>query len=316
MTEQVRFISRICEIRDEAEGVKSFLIEQEDGTAWPDWSPGAHVDLVLDHGLGRQYSLCGDALDRQHLRFAVLREPASRGGSAMLHEQVGVGDTLPVVAVRNNFPLVEADQYRLVAGGIGITPLLAMARELERQGKNWTLLYGGRTRASMAFLAELAHYGEKVTIRPQDESGLLDLASFLGSAESGKVAYCCGPEALIQAVEAHCAGWPEDAVQIERFRPREPGSSVNSGPFEVELRKSGIIVQVPADKSIADALDEVGIHIPRSCNEGTCGTCITKVLEGTPDHRDSFLRPKQRELNNKILVCCSRSLSPRLVLDV
>lgn len=316
MTEVVNFVSRVEAIRDEAEGVKSFAIARVDGEPWPEWAPGAHVDLNLAGTLGRQYSLCGDPRDRGRLEFAVLREPASRGGSALLHEGTAVGGTIGVVAVRNNFPLVEAEHYLLVAGGIGITPLLAMARELERQGKSWHLLYGGRTRASMAFLAELARYGDRVTIRPEDEFGLLDLAGFLGTAEPGKVTYCCGPEALIQAVERHCEQWPEEALQIERFRPREQDRWVTSGAFEIELRRAGMTITVPADKSIADALDEVGIHIPRSCNEGTCGTCLTKVLEGVPDHRDSFLRPKQREQNNKILVCCSRALSDRLVLDV
>lgn len=315
MTEQIGFPARISEIRDVAVGVKSFSLERLDGADWPGWAPGAHIDLALDDQLSRQYSLYGDPGDSRLLHFAVLREPASRGGSSKLHDQLRIGDPLEVLALRNHFPLVEAERYLLVSGGIGITPLLAMVRELERQGKDWQLLYGGRTRASMAFLDELAKYGDKVQIQPQDESGLLDLASFLGSAQTGKVAYCCGPEPLIQAVEAHCAGWPEESVQIERFRPRQQEETVVSGPFEVELRKSGITVTVPADKSIADALEEVGHHIPRSCNEGTCGTCITKVLEGIPDHRDSFLRPKQRALNNKILVCCSRSLTPRLVLD-
>lgn len=315
MTEPAQFVARVAAIRDEADGVKSFAIERVDGQPWPQWAPGAHVDLVLDGKLGRQYSLCGDPDDRARLEFAVLREPASRGGSSFLHERIDVGATIPVVAVRNNFPLVGAQTYRLVAGGIGITPMLAMVRSLDHQGKDWKLLYGGRTRASMAYLDELAAYGDRVTIQPQDEAGLLDLATYLGTAEPGKVAYCCGPEPLIQAAEQHCAAWPEEALQIERFRPREQDGPGASGAFEVELRRSGITVTVPADKSIADALEEVGIHIPRSCNEGTCGTCLTRVLEGIPDHRDSFLRPKQRELNNRMLICCSRAMSARLVLD-
>lgn len=316
MTGETGFPARICAIRDEAEGVKSFALERTDGADWPAWTPGAHVDLALAGGICRQYSLYGDPADGRHLHFAVLREPASRGGSAQLHEQVRAGDPIDVVAVRNNFPLIDAQRYLLVAGGIGITPLLGMVRKLQQQGKDWHLLYGGRSRASMAFLDELAAYGDRVLIRPQDEFGLLDLATFLGQPDAGTVAYCCGPEPLIQAVEGQCTAWPEEALQIERFHPRQQEAFVASGPFEVELRKSGKVVTVPADKSIADALDDVGVHIPRSCNEGTCGTCITKVLEGIPDHRDSFLRPKQRAQNNRIMACCSRSLSPRLVLDV
>ena len=298
MTGEAVYPARIADIRDEAEGVKSFALARTDGGDWPAWTPGAHVDVALGGGLNRQYSLHGDPADPSYLHFAVLREPASRGGSAALHDTLRTGDPLDVIA-----------------GGIGITPLLAMARALDVAGKDWHLLYGGRSRASMAFLDVLQAYGDRVTVRPQDEFGLLDLAGFLGPHTPGTVAYCCGPEPLILAVEAACASWPEEALQIERFRPKEQELPMSETSFEVELRKSGMVVTIPADKSIAEALDAAGVHIPRSCNEGTCGTCITRVLEGLPDHRDSFLRPKARAQNNKILVCCSRSLSARLVLD-
>jgi ferredoxin-NADP reductase len=234
----------------------------------------------------------------------------------MLHDQLAIGDEIAITALRNNFPLVDADRYLLVAGGIGITPILAMARLIESRGQDWQLLYGGRTRASMAFLEELAPFGDKVMIRPEDEFGLLDLGSFLGAAAPGKIAYCCGPEPLIAAVERHCADWPEEALQVERFRPREQEAHGADRSFEVELRRTGKVLTIPPDRSIADVLDDAGIHIPRSCNEGTCGTCITKVVEGVPDHRDSFLRPGQRAENKRIMACCSRSLSARLVLDV
>lgn len=310
------FRARIREVREEASGVKSFALEAIDGGSLPAWESGAHVDMMLAPGISRQYSICGDPADRSCLRFAVLREPESRGGSILLHEKFNVGDEVQVVAVRNNFALVPAELTLLVAGGIGVTPLLAMARELERQGHAWRMLYGGRSRASMAFLDELSFYGDKVIVRPQDEFGLLDLASFLGAPEPGKVAYCCGPEPLIKAVEAYCADWPEESLQIERFRPKEQEPHLPDAPFEVELRQSGKTVTVAPGQSIADALEQVGVFIPRSCNEGTCGTCLTRVIEGTPDHRDSFLRPKQRAKNNSIMVCVSRSLTQRLVLDV
>jgi ferredoxin-NADP reductase len=316
MTGEAGLPARIRAIQDEALGVRSFVVERIDSAEWPEWAPGAHVDLALGRGMNRQYSLCGQPEDRKHLRFAVLREPASRGGSATLHDKLQVGDPLDVLAVRNHFPLIEAERYLLIAGGIGITPLLAMARELERTGKDWGLLYGGRSRASMAFLDEMAAYGDRVQVRPQDEFGLLDLAAFIGAARPGKVVYCCGPEPLLQAVEAQCADWPEEALQIERFHPRLQEVKLTSPAFDVELRKSGLTITIPPDQTIADALDAIGVHIPRSCNEGTCGTCITKVLEGIPDHRDSFLRPKHRAENKRIMVCCSRSLTPRLVLDV
>ena len=309
------FLARVIAVHEAAQGVKAFVIAADDGAALPAWAPGAHVDLALTETLSRQYSLCGDPTDRTHLRCAVLRDAHSRGGSRLMHDAVAAGDTLRVIGVRNAFPIVAATHYLLIAGGIGVTPLLAMAQELERQGKPWQMLYGGRSRASMAFLSELAVYGAKVLIRPEDEFGLLDLAGFLGTTEPGKVAYCCGPEPLIKAVERHCAAWPEDLLQIERFRPKVTTVVGIDPPFEVELRQSGVTVTVPTGESIADTLDAIGIHIPRSCNEGTCGTCLTRVIEGLPDHRDSFLRPKQHAKNDRMLVCCSRSLTPRLVLD-
>lgn len=316
MSESPGFTARVAEVRDESEGVRSFLLEPLGRAGAVKWEPGAHFDLALAPGLNRQYSLCGDASDPASLRFAVLREPQSQGGSSLLHDTIRRGDTLQVTAVRNNFPLVEAQSYLLVAGGIGITPLLAMARKLEQSGRDWRLLYGGRTRASMAFTDELAGYGAKVEICPEDECGLLDLASFLGSPEDGKVVYCCGPEPLTKAVESHCAAWPEDALQIERFHPKEQEPHEADIAFEVELQQSGKVLTIPADQSIAETLEEAGVYIPRSCNEGTCGTCLTSVVEGVPDHRDSFLRPRQREKNRLIMVCCSRSKTPRLVLDV
>jgi ferredoxin-NADP reductase len=310
------FVTVVREAKAEAEGIRSFLLERSNGAEFPRWTPGAHIDLALDNGLNRQYSLCGDPGDPKHLRIAVLREDASRGGSALMHDTLEAGSELKVVALRNNFPLVEADRYLMIAGGIGITPILAMVRQLEASGKDWRLLYGGRSRTSMAFRDELAAFGERVLIAPQDETGLLDIAGFLGAYTVGKVAYCCGPEPLIHAVETHCRDWHEDAMQIERFRPREPDAVSQDTAFKVELRKSGMVVTIPADRTIADRLEEAGVYIARSCNEGTCGTCITKVVEGIPDHRDSFLRPKQRAENKRIMVCCSRSLSERLVLDV
>lgn len=316
MTSENGFLARIKDIRLEASGVKSFVIEAADGAELPLWSPGAHVDLALTPGVNRQYSLCGNPGDHRTARFAVLKELQSRGGSVMLHDRVKTGDVLEVAAVRNHFPIVAAQQFRLVAGGIGITPLLAMACELDRQGMDWQLLYGGRTRGHMAFLDELEIFGDKVHIRPQDEFGLLQIGEFLGPEEPGKVVYCCGPEPLIKAVEAYCAGWDESALQIERFHPKEQAPHAPDSAFEVELRRSGKTVTVQAEQSIADALEGVGVVIPRSCNEGTCGTCITKIIDGIPDHRDSFLRPKQRDKNNVVMVCCSRSRSPRLVLDV
>jgi ferredoxin-NADP reductase len=303
-------------ITREAEGVISIGLSAADGGALPAWTPGAHVDLLLDARIERQYSLCGDTNEPRRWRVAVLREPASRGGSAWLHERLQVGDRLLASPPRNHFALEPADAYVLVAGGIGITPLLPMVRELARQGAKWRLLYGGRKRASMAFICELERYGERVRVEPEDEHGLLDLERWIGPPGTAVGVYCCGPEALLAAVESQCRDWPEGALHVERFRPRPAIQPGDDGSFELILGRSGRSCVVAPHETILDALDRLGVHVPRSCGEGTCGTCLTAVLEGTPDHRDSFLMGKKRAANDAICVCCSRSRMPRLVLDL
>ncbi len=308
---------RVSRLEAIAADVVAISLGKTDGTDFPEWSAGAHIDVLIDGALERQYSLCGRLEDRTQLRIAVLRDPASRGGSQALHEKLHLGDTLFIRAPRNNFPLVDADETIFIAGGIGITPIHAMIAELEREGKPWKLLYGGRSRATMAFRDELAEYGEdRVQIQPEDEAGLLDIAAWIGEPRPACAIYCCGPERLIAAVENACVGWPEDALHVERFRPADGALEGKDEAFEVVLARKGISIEVAPGQAIADALEAVGVHIPRSCNEGTCGTCITKVLEGTPDHRDSFLRGRMRSENKKIMVCCSRALSARLILDI
>ncbi|EPJ38365.1 putative Phenoxybenzoate dioxygenase subunit beta [Streptomyces afghaniensis 772] len=176
-----------------ADGVLALTLRHPLGEPLPVWEPGAHIDVVLGPGLERQYSLCGDPADRSAWRIAVLREPDGRGGSAHVHEQVGQGDKVRVRGPRNNFALEPAPRYRFVAGGIGITPILPMLAAAEAAGAEWTLLYGGRTRRSMAFGEELARYGDRVTIAPEDETGLLDLPSVLDDVPEGTLVYCCGP---------------------------------------------------------------------------------------------------------------------------
>lgn len=310
----IEVVAQAVETR--AAGVVSITLARADGGLLPVWAPGAHIDVCVGKDLVRQYSLCGAPGGRESYRIGVLREPASRGGSAALHEQLKPGDALRIHAPRNNFPLPEAAEYVFVAGGIGITPFLPMLAVLEQRGANWKLLYGGRSRASMAFLDELAVYGARVKVQPEDEQGLLDIAAWVGAPRPDCAVLCCGPERLLAAVEKHCATWPEEALLVERFRAAPQAEHAPDHEFEVVLAKTGITVTVPAGVTIADALEEQGVYIPRSCNEGTCGTCVTKVLEGVPDHRDSFLRGKARTENKRITVCCSRSQTPRLVLDV
>ncbi|MEW2357098.1 PDR/VanB family oxidoreductase [Spirillospora sp. NPDC029432] len=297
-----------------ADGVVALTLARPDGGRLPDWTPGAHVDLVLPGGLTRQYSLCGDRWDARSYRVGVLREPAGRGGSAFVHDELREGDLVGIGGPRNNFRLVPAERYLFIAGGIGITPLLPMIVQAELLGIGWRLLYGGRTRASMAFLDELAPYGDKVAVVPQDEHGLLDLAAWLPDPAGTKV-YCCGPGALLDAVERRCAGWPPGLLRTERFVAAARRSAVD-GAFEVELRRSGRTLTVGPRQSLLQALGEAGVPVLSSCRQGLCGTCETTVLDGVPDHRDSLLDDAERAAGDCMFVCVSRAAGDRLVLDL
>lgn len=298
--------TEVAEIRRVADDVVALKLVCEEPL--PAWTPGAHIEVLLANGLVRQYSLCGDPND-PHWTIAVLREPASRGGSEAIHS-LRSGDRLRVRGPNNHFALEHADAYLFIAGGIGITPLLPMIRRVDAP---WRLIYGGRRRASMAFADELVAYGERVQLWPQESHGLLDLDACLGQPRSDTAVYCCGPEPLIAAVEERCAEWPASALHEERFRPRDTGPA--SGAFEVVLERSGLSLTVQPDQSIVDALEDAGVFIETSCREGICGTCETAVLDGLPDHRDAYLTDAERASNRTILPCCSRSVTPRLVLD-
>ncbi|PWI14142.1 oxidoreductase [Streptomyces sp. Act143] len=295
-----------------AAGVLALTLRHPLGEPLPAWEPGAHVDVVLGPGLERQYSLCGDPSDRAAWRIAVLREPDGRGGSTHVHEQVGQGDKVRVRGPRNHFALRPAPRYRFIAGGIGITPILPMLAAAEAAGAEWSLLYGGRTRQSMAFTDELSRYGDRVTVAPQDESGLLDLAPVLDDVPDGTLVYCCGPGPLLDAVEARC---PAGRLHVERFTPKAQETGGNT-EFEVELARSGVTVTVPADVSVLDAVRATGVEVLYSCTEGTCGTCETDVLDGTPDHRDSVLTDEEQEAGETMMICVSRCRGRRLVLDL
>ncbi|WP_370962747.1 2Fe-2S iron-sulfur cluster-binding protein [Amycolatopsis sp. cg9] len=286
-----------------ADDVVRLTVRAPDGEPLPPWEPGAHVDLELPGGV-RQYSLCGRPEDTSAYQVAVLREPAGRGGSAYVHDELAPGHRVRVSAPRNHFPLVPAERYLFVAGGIGITPILPMLDRVT----DWQLVYGGRTRSSMAFTDDLARYGDRVTIRPQDEDGLLGLAAL--PVGPGTAVYCCGPAPLLAAVEALGL----ENLHVERFTP-EPDDAPRTA-FEVELAGSGRVLAVPADRSILDVVGEAGVPVLSSCREGTCGTCETGVLGGTPDHRDAVLTAAERAESEVMMLCVSRSRSPRLVLDL
>ncbi|MEV8427499.1 PDR/VanB family oxidoreductase [Streptomyces sp. HUAS 31] len=295
-----------------ADGVLVLTLCHPLGEPLPAWEPGAHIDVALGPELERQYSLCGDPVDRTAWRIAVLREPDGRGGSAYVHAQLGRGDKVRVRGPRNHFRLEPAPRYRFIAGGIGITPILPMLAAAEAAGAEWTLLYGGRTRRSMAFTQELERYGDRVTVTPQDESGLLDLASALGDLPGSTLVYCCGPGPLLDAVEELC---PAGVLHVERFQPKEQLGGGDT-EFEVELAQSGRTLTVAPGVSVLDTVRAAGVEVLYSCTEGTCGTCETDVLDGTPDHRDSVLTREEQESGETMMICVSRCRGKRLVLDL
>lgn len=299
-----------------AEGVLQLTFTRTDGGEFGPWEPGAHVDLVLAPDLVRQYSLCGDPADHTVLRVAVLDVPDGRGGSRFVHEKLDVGSTVRMRGPRNNFRLLAARHYVFVAGGIGITPLLPMVAAAQAAGADWRLLYGGRTRASMAFLEDLVGaYGERVTVLPQDEVGHIDLDELPTDCGEDTLVYCCGPEPLLTAVEERADTWRSGALRVERFTPRQQEAAPGSA-FDVELADSGVTIHVPGDRSILEAVEESGVQVLSSCREGTCGTCETPVLGGLPDHRDALLNEEERESGEMMMVCVSRSRTPKLTLEL
>ena len=307
----------VREARSVADGVIALTLADPQGGELPPWTPGAHIDFVLTDDLVRQYSLCSSPSKPDVWRVGVLRAPDSRGGSERVHDSLSQGSIVRVRGPRNHFPLVASPRYLFIAGGIGITPLVPMIAEADAAGADWQLLYGGRERASMAFLDELAQYGDRVTVVPQDKKGMLDLESVLGTPQPDTLVYCCGPEGLLAAVEKFCERWPPGSLHLERFsaKPQEPGAEADS-EFELVLQRSGLTLQVPPDKSVLTVVREAGVSVLASCMEGICGTCETEVIEGDVDHRDSVLSEEEQASNEYMMVCVSRCRSPRLVLDL
>lgn len=301
-----------------ADGVVTLTLATFDGSVLPEWTPGAHIDLLLAPSLVRQYSLCGSTSNRSEWRVGVLLDPSSRGGSRFVHDNLLEGATVRVRGPRNHFPMVSSPRYQFVAGGIGITPIMTMIEAANARGDEWNLLYGGRQRASMAFVEELSHFGERVTVCPQDEQGMLDLDALLSEVRDDTLIYCCGPEGLLRAVEQACHAWPVGALHIERFaaKPAVEPSPKALDSFEVVCQRSGATFTISADETIYDVLEEADIDVLGSCMEGICGTCETEVIEGEPDHRDSILSDADRASGNTMMICVSRSRSKRLVLDL
>jgi ferredoxin-NADP reductase len=290
-----------------ADGVVLLRLE---GAGLPPWEPGAHLDLVLPSGLVRQYSLCGDPEDRSSYTLATRLVEDGRGGSREVHEHLRQGMRVEVRGPRNRFPLVDAPAYVFVVGGIGITPVLPMLRALP-EGTDWRLLYGGRTRASMPFLEEIGKLDRsKVTVVAEDEDGLPDLEALFADLAPGAAVYCCGPDGLTAAVEARI---PANAtLHLERFTARAPTGGDTA--FEVELRRSGRTVTVPAGSTVLAAVRTELPGTLYSCEQGFCGTCRQRVLEGEIEHRDELLTDAERD--DSMLICVSRTRGERIVLDM
>ncbi|TCP45795.1 ferredoxin-NADP reductase [Tamaricihabitans halophyticus] len=300
-----------------AEGVHELRFRASDGGELPEWEPGAHITITLPNGQARDYSLCSDPADRTEWTVAVLRERDSRGGSSYVHEQLRVGEQLAVAGPRNNFPLRPADSYLLIAGGIGITPIKAMAERLAAQEVEWSMLYCGRSRAGMAYLSELHGIaGARLRLHCDDEQGgPPDLATILAGCADGTQVYCCGPEALLAAVESQMVD--PDLLHIERFRAAAPVEATgDESAFDVVCAGSGLRVTVQPGVSIVDSLASAGVEVLTSCREGICGTCETKVLGGVPQHRDSILTDQERSAGETMMLCVSRCQSAELELDL
>lgn len=306
-------------VREESDGVRSLeLAAANPADQLPPWTPGAHIDVILGDGpepLVRQYSLCGEVSSGDSWQVAVLRAPESRGGSAYVHDSVREGDVMRVRGPRNHFGLVSSPRYLFIAGGIGITPILPMIAEAEAVGAQWCLVYGGRSRAAMAFLGRLEGYGDKVQVVPEDETGLLDIQAVLATPQSDTLVYCCGPAGLLDAVEEKCAIWAPGSLHVERFAPIEHDEDANT-EFTIVLQRSGLTLSVPKDKSILSVVRESDVSVLSSCTEGICGTCETAVLDGEVDHRDAILDEAERDSNTTMMICVSRCRGNKLTLDL
>jgi len=312
---------RVQRKSQEAEGIVALELVSADGRPLPGFGAGSHIDVNLPNGLVRQYSLCNSAAERHRYRIAVLREPSSRGGSAAVHDLVKEGDVLTISAPRNHFALHDAPRSLLLAGGIGVTPILCMAQRLATWGADFEMHYCTRSPARTAFREEIAAsaFADKVHLHHDDgaEAQKLRVAELLKTPEAGTQIYVCGPGGFIDHVvnTAKANGWPAQQIHLEYFAAAAQDTSGDQ-PFEVKLTSSGHTYRIPKDQTIVQALRAEGVEIMVSCEQGVCGTCITRVLEGVPDHRDCYLTDDERAANDQFTPCCSRSKTPVLVLDL
>jgi vanillate monooxygenase ferredoxin subunit len=305
----------------EAEGICSFELAHAYGAALPAFSAGSHIDVQVPGGLTRQYSLCNDAGEQHRYRIAVLRDPASRGGSVGMHDAVNEGDVLRISEPKNHFPLVHAQRTLLLAGGIGVTPLLSMAQRLASIDADFEMHYCARSAARTAFRGEIAASkfagNVKYHFDDGDATQKLDAASLLAQPADGTHLYVCGPTGFIDHVvnTAKAAGWKPENIHLEYFGAAAQDTS-GDGSFEVRIASSGQSYTVGKDQTVVQALATHGVEIMVSCEQGVCGTCITRVLEGECDHRDLYFTDEEKAKNDQFTPCCSRAKSPVLVLDL
>lgn len=302
-----------------AQDVVALELAHPQGLLLPAWEPGAHIDLHLPSGLIRQYSLCGSPEDLNTYKIAVLREGDGRGGSVEIHDRFVSGLSVTTSKPRNHFPLIKADSYVFIAGGIGITPILPMIESVSRRGARWQLTYGGRAQKKMAFRDKLSVWDRSVSIVPEDKFGLIDIDKALFGQPSDAPVYCCGPEALILAVKSRCESLGQaDRFHFELFGPTasSDGAPTEDTEFEVELVRSGKTLTVPVGTSLLEAVRTVIPDMPSSCETGFCGTCEVRVVHGTPLHRDTIMTDEEKESGETMMICVGRSRTPKLGLDL
>ena len=314
---------RVSKKTVEAQDIQSFELADAQGAALPAFTAGSHIDVFLPAGLIRQYSLCNDPSETHRYVLGVLRDPASRGGSQAMHDAVNEGDVLQISRPKNHFALApEAKSSLLLAGGIGITPILCMAEQLAQQHAPFEMHYCTRERERTAFFERIGGAPFAAQVQFHFDAGApeqkLDIPALLANPEAGRHLYVCGPKGFINAVldQAKAAGWPADQLHCEFFAGEDVKPLAGDGSFEVKLASSGKVITVAADTTVVKALADAGVEVLTSCEQGVCGTCLTGVLEGEVDHRDQYLTPEEQAANDQFLPCCSRAKSPLLVLDL
>ena len=313
---------RVAHKRDEADGICSLELLPVEGGVLPAFTAGSHIDVHLSNGLVRQYSLCNPPSETQRYQIAVLRDPASRGGSEAVHAQVKEGQVLEISAPKNHFPLAtDAKKHLLLAGGIGVTPLMAMAEQLSVDGADFALHYFARSATKAAFVERFAasafashvhtHWDDAPQVPP------VSLVSLIGQPQAGQHLYVCGPKGFMDAVlaTARAQSWPENHLHFEFFGGQVLHDA-SDATFTVKIASSGQEIQVGADQTVVQALHKAGLYVPIACEQGVCGTCLTRVVSGVPDHKDMYLTPEEQAANDQFMPCCSRAKTAVLVLDL